>query len=326
VTENPEGQISLVKLNKDLKAIANAEAMTQNEARLLVDSYKIIQDQRLRFGGQIRSMEKEPHALLDWAMGNSETQERWIASALKCYAQSHHMGRWAMAVDGIGPIFAATLLAYIDIPKAPTVGHIWRFAGMDPSQTWASAEEAKAWVKAQGEFGPQLIDKAAKVFGKNAETIRKFATTDPDGKPKKLTPDSLAKAISRRPHNAALKTTLFQIGCSFEKLHNDPESFYGAYYNKQKAYYQAKNEAGDYADTAKKILEEAPSHAQKAIYKTGKLPPGQIRMRTIRWVAKLFISHWHGEAYRHHFKKEPPLPYPIEFMGHAHLIEGPEAA
>jgi hypothetical protein len=33
-------------------------------------------------------------------------------------------------------VIAAGLLANIDIERAPTVGHIWRFAGLDPTVTW----------------------------------------------------------------------------------------------------------------------------------------------------------------------------------------------
>ena len=36
---------------------------------------------------------------------------------------------WALAI-------AAGFLAHIDIERAPTVGHIWRFAGLDPTQKW----------------------------------------------------------------------------------------------------------------------------------------------------------------------------------------------
>jgi hypothetical protein len=78
------------------------------------------------------------------------------------YADSRVAGVWAQSICGIGPVIAAGLLAHIDLqpwvcmnekakinctedaPCSPacgkqimyTVGHIWRFAGLDPTQKW----------------------------------------------------------------------------------------------------------------------------------------------------------------------------------------------
>jgi hypothetical protein len=38
-------------------------------------------------------------------------------------------------------VLSAGLLAHIDITKAPTVGHIWRFAGLDPTAVWMKGEK-----------------------------------------------------------------------------------------------------------------------------------------------------------------------------------------
>ena len=63
----------------------------------------------------------------------------------------------------------------------------------------------------------------------------------------------------------------------------------------------------------------------KATYEAGKLPPAHLHARARRWCVKLFLSHWHAEAYRQHFGTEPPLPYPLGILGHAHMIQGPES-
>ena len=42
---------------------------------------------------------------------------------------------------GIGPVIAAGLLAHIDISRAPTVGHIWAFAGLDPTRKWEKGQK-----------------------------------------------------------------------------------------------------------------------------------------------------------------------------------------
>jgi hypothetical protein len=51
------------------------------------------------------------------------------------------MGIWAREICGIGPVISSGLLANIDITKAPTVGHIWRFAGLDPTSKWDKGEK-----------------------------------------------------------------------------------------------------------------------------------------------------------------------------------------
>ena len=55
---------------------------------------------------------------------------------LEKYVGAHVVGEWLIGVHGIGPVISAGLLAHIDIHKAPTVGHIWRFAGLDPTVKW----------------------------------------------------------------------------------------------------------------------------------------------------------------------------------------------
>ena len=51
------------------------------------------------------------------------------------------IGPWAMATIGVGPVICAGVIARIDIHRAPTVGHIWRFAGLDPTQKWEKGKK-----------------------------------------------------------------------------------------------------------------------------------------------------------------------------------------
>ena len=131
-------QEALVKLTKDLKA--SVSKMTRDEARFLVDSYYQMQNDRLRASAQIRSADQdengEPHEILDWLKTNSTALENQIKSALGCWAESQPVGKWMMKIGGVGHVIAAGLLAHLDITKAPTVGHFWAFAGLDPSKKW----------------------------------------------------------------------------------------------------------------------------------------------------------------------------------------------
>lgn len=147
---------------------------------------------------------------------------------------------------------------------------------------------------------------------KTAGAIWRFAGLDPTvrwGKGEK------------RPWNAKLKTLCWKIGESFVKVSGKPEACYGQAYLERKAYEIERNDSGHNAERAAEILTEKKIGKTTEAFKhltAGHLPPGQIHARAKRWAVKLFLSHWHGEAYRHHFGKEPPLPYPIAHMGHVH--------
>jgi len=130
-----------VKLDKDLKHAA--QTLSADEARYLVDAYYQIQNYRIRFGNQIRALSEsgEPHDLIRWMHTNAEGLENNIQRALDSYSKSNVVGKWARSIVGIGPVLAAGLLAHIDITKAPTVGHIWSFAGLNPNANWEKGQK-----------------------------------------------------------------------------------------------------------------------------------------------------------------------------------------
>lgn len=283
-TDDPGLLTPVQRLSRDL---ANAaRTMSDAEARFLVDAYYSMQDQRIRSDGQIRSISKnpvdtgeldpetgepvkavEPHDVLKWLSVQSETLEGQIKRALEKYVGAHVMGDWLFGVYGIGPVIAAGLLAHIDINEAPTAGHIWAFAGLDPTAEWKKGE--------------------------------------------------------RRPWNADLRVLCWKAGESFIKFHNRKECFYGHVYKSQKDFYIRRNEAGAYAGQAADILARKKFRIETdayAAYSTGRLPPAHIHARARRYAVKLFLSHLHGEMYRRILKREPPLPYPIAHLGHAHFI------
>ena len=253
---------ALVKVSRDMRKASGT--MTRNEARYLLSLYLTMQNNRKASDQKAAKMEErnngEPHAVLDWVSENSRALEKQILGALAAYAESQPMGQWAMAIDGVGPIVAAGLLAHVDIERCPTVGHIWAFMGYDPTKQWKHGE--------------------------------------------------------KRPYNAALKQIGYYAGECFVKCVKSP---YRKLYDDRKAYEAPKNEAGEYAAAAAAVLAARPTHAQKATYAAGKLPDGHLHSRAKRWAVKQFVADWHAEAYRQHFGKEPPLPYPIAILGHTHL-------
>lgn len=131
------------RLTNELRA--QAATMGAEEARLLVDTYYQQQDYRKRAANQVRAGEQEvddaPLAIVDWVASYNLALENRIRSLLHAYADGNPVGRWSLSIHGIGPVISAGLLAHIDIEKAPTVGHIWRFAGYDPTSKWEKGQK-----------------------------------------------------------------------------------------------------------------------------------------------------------------------------------------
>jgi hypothetical protein len=293
--------------------------MTDDEARYLVDYYYLVQDDRKRAASQERAMAGEPNLLLGHLAKQAGSVEETVRKALDDYTGAHVMGSWMRAVKGIGPVLSAGLLAHLDITRCPTVGHMWRYCGLDPSVMWPSSEQATAWVREHGTD----VYAAARAFGRNAESLLRMAARNKQGEAVQLTATTLARALSRRPWNASAKVLCWKIGQSFLKFSGDEECVYGRAYRKRKAYEIERNESGGNSAAASTVLAkvgkttEAFKHAAQ-----GKLSPGQIDARARRWAVKLFLAHLHGEWYRRHYGTEPPAPYPIAILGHAHEIRG----
>lgn len=258
----------VTRLSRDLKRAA--ATMSDDEARYLVDSYYQMQANRIRADAQVRAQEGEPHSTLSWLSDQNATLEASIKNALSAYVASHPVGEWLLAVHGIGPVLAAGLLAHIDIRKAPTVGHIWRYAGLDP-------------------------------------TVR-------------------LKKGEKSPYNIRLKVLCWKIGESFIKTGGSERSFYGPIYAQRKRFEEDRNARGENAEQAAEKLAKFNIGKTTEAYKhliQGKLPPAQLHARARRYAVKIFLSHLHAEMYRRVLKEEPPKPFAISILGHAHMIEPP---
>lgn len=254
------------KLNKDLKA--GIVTLETREARYLVDTYYTIQGWRITAASQERQMSTsgEPHAVISWMHEQARLLENEIKKALNAWTDYTHMGQWAKGICGIGPVLAAGLEAHIDITKAPTVGHIYSFAGLVPGQKWEKGQ--------------------------------------------------------KRPWNADLKSLCWMIGECFVKVMNRENDIYGNLYKKKKAELIEMNEQSFFVDDANERLSHVGKNTEAyKYYKEGKLPPGHIHARAKRYAVKIFLSHWHYEAYKHHYGKEPAAPYAIAILGHAHWIK-----
>lgn len=260
----------VARLTRDIRN--GAATLGRDEARFLVDSYYAMQKDRIADDNQERALDEagEPHAVLGWLADQHATLEKQIARALGAYADADPIGVWSQSIPGIGPIIAAGLLAHIDIEKAPTAGHIWRFAGLDPSVKW----EKK----------------------------------------------------TKRPWNAKLKVVCWKAGESFVKVSGNDKDIYGGVYRSRKEYEIARNDRGDNADVAARILTEkrfgADTDARKHL-QAGRLPPAQLHARAKRYAVKLFLAHWQHVAWETRFGEAPAKPYALTQLQHAHFIAPP---
>lgn len=275
-THTPVDRIARVSLESIVRptrdVLQAAKTMNGQEVRYMVDAYYQMQEYRKASANQIGSIERQvddagSHDTLDWMLTQVATMEKQIERAMDQFSAAQPIGQWLRDVYGIGPVIAAGLIAHIDIRKCPTAGHIWRFAGLDPTQQWAKGQ--------------------------------------------------------KRPFNARLKTLCWKIGQSFMKFSGREECYYGRIYRERKQYELARNEAGGNANAAAAILASRPTHAQRAIYATGKLPPAHIDARARRYAVKLFLAHMHAKWYELEFGQPAPKPYAIAILGHAHEIAPP---
>ena len=135
---------------KDIKA----NPLKPEEIRHVVETYYDMQDVRIRTSNRKSAIIREdknqstppsnPVYLQHIESKFKETEET-ITKFLKYYLKSDPIGQWLLSIKGIGPVTAAGLLAYIDIKKAPTAGHIWSYAGWDGSRKVRTAGEKITW-------------------------------------------------------------------------------------------------------------------------------------------------------------------------------------
>jgi len=292
---------TIERLTKDIKQAAST--LSPREARYLVDLYYQMQDNRKRADGQIRAMstDAEPHATIDWFSNQSSSLESRIKSVLDVYSMSIPIGAWSREIIGIGPVIAAGLIAHIDIARGTK---------RDKCDCCTNTVERERLIKARKLKADDTV-----CSGHPVETVGhiwRYAGLDPTMKWEKKT---------KRPWNASLKVLCWKIGESFVKVSGHNDDVYGKIYIQRKEYEAARNETGYNRDVAldRAATVSKATDAYKS-YSIGKLPPAHIHARAKRYAVKLFLSHWHEAAYRYEFGEDPPLPYPIAILGHAHKI------
>jgi hypothetical protein len=294
------------KLPKDLKAASST--LGRDEARFLVDLYYSMQDQRIGLKSQGRALAatEELHDTVAFFADQFATLEKQVKGALDAYSAGDVLGQWAREQLGIGPVIAAGLLAHIDLDRAPTVGHIWRFAGLDPSVTWGKGER-RPWNASLKVLCWKIGESFVKLSG------REDAFYGQVYKKRKAYEIERDLAVQVVPNGA----TIQEKDQTWGELTKNGEIL--DCWKAGDTWYYGGNAKTCAQTLAQKKFKDV---ATKKKYESGHLPDGRLDARARRYAAKLFLAHYHEMGYRLVLKKEPPLPYAIA-QGHAHKIDPP---
>lgn len=141
-----------------------------------------------------------------------------------------------------------------------------------------------------------------------------------------LNPNAKWEKGQLRPWNASLKTLCWKIGQSFVKVSHNDNDYYGKIYQERKLYEVEKNNNLEYKDQAEKVLSSKNIGKDTEAYKwysKGMLPPAHIQQRAERYATKLFLSHLFEVWYRLDRGENPPKPFAVAILGHAHEIKPP---
>ena len=342
-------ELDSLKMGKDL---IQAGILCPHQARLLVNLYYVMQDDRIRLLHQKAALidKGHPHAAQDWLFERFKALEAQVVRQLVVYSKSTELGRRVQNVKGVGPIMAAGLMAHFDITRAPTVGHYWRFAGLDPTAVWLRKKKRPWNAKLK-----TLMFKLGESFVK--------VSKDPDAVYGQVYVQRKALEIERNSqglfaaqaeaklHSRKGRQDFAEDGDEDEDDDDDADGenggrkkggigkkteaypWYAGCYSGEvcRGYYQIFGESSseDQATHTKEVSTDQlhkralylKSHRGKPKSGVQMLCPAHIQARSHRYAVKLFIAHFHELSYKLHYGVEPPLPYALAILHHGHKID-----
>lgn len=333
----------LAALSKSTKE--SAAVMTDNQVRFIIDNYYQTQQYRINIASQMRAIDQGYDQIQEgeqpaiaWLFADVKNRENQIKNMIQTYADNNPVCQWAMAIKGIGPVFAANLWSYIDMTKCFHANQFISYAGLnDNNAPWLGKEKSTKIVNQVYEqlglddkspANDDVFLRVAIAAGRNVLSIKRGFYSHKEKENKSYNDKTiLIKFLSKPPYNTELKKVCYLIGESFCKVSNRG-SLYGELYKERKAYETLKNENFEYREQAEKLLSEKNYDKNTDTYKCliqGKLSPAHITMRAKRYAVKIFLTHFFEACYIYTHKKNPPVIYPIAHMGHVDYIK-PEVA
>lgn len=314
----------ITRLSRDLRTAA--ATLSDTEARFLVDAYYLIQENRIRADAQVRAMSEtgEPVAVLVWLGEQMRVLENQVKGALDKYSAAHPVGEWARSVVGIGPVIAAGLLAHIDITRAPTAGHIFSFAGLNPKAEWKKGEKrpwnaqlktlcwkaGESFVKTQANpravYGPLYADRKEQEIAKNA--AGEFA-------------EQAAAVLEKKRIGKTTEAYKWYSGEAIAEVRRRALLDKCRTTNVAPEGTVSSAEGTVYYDVNGEWLTKGAALQRISGPLIPALPPAHIHARAKRFAVKIFLSNLHEVWYEQHHGEPAPAPYPFAHLGHVHKID-----
>ena len=294
----------ITKMDRDIRNLGTH--LDRDNARHLVNAFYQMQDNRIRFAGQVRSKDnEEPNELLGWFKDQSHLLEKQIESVMDKYTMANPVGRWMRKhIYGLGPIMTAGLVSHIDMSKVDKKGRPIQYAG----QIWSYAGLINTeWSK--GTKRPWNAE-LKKLCWKIGEQFPKQARYENDVYGKLMAQkkaEEWAKNLSGEYSDIASQKT---VGKGTEAW---------KWYNGKIDPVWAKEELSKITGTNGYNWPANYATVDKGL---NMLPPAHIHARARRWIVKLFLSHLLEVMYIDHNGKRCPDPYIIK-EGHTGRIGVP---
>lgn len=328
----------LASLSKETKK--SAAFITDNQIRMIIDNYYQTQRFRISVANQVRAVSQEFDEVpegetpaIAWLLKDIQNRENQIKKMIDEYAKTVPVCQWAMAIKGIGPVFAANLWSYIDMNVCKHANQFLSYAGLnDNNCPWLGKEKANKIVneaydhfklKNNAPMNYDVLYRISENTGRSFETVCRGFNNRKEKSEKNLTDKTiLTRYLSIPPYNIELKKVAYLIGESFCKVSNRG-SLYGRIYQERKAAETAKNENLEYKDQADKLLSEKNYSTNTDTYKflsEGKLSPAHINQRAKRYAVKIFLTHFFEACWIYTHHTNPPEIYPIAHQGHVDYI------
>jgi hypothetical protein len=181
------------------------------------------------------------------------------------------------------------------------VGHIWSFAGLNPTAKWLKGQK-RPWNASLKTLLWKLGESFVKVSNRENDIYGHIYRTRKDLEwLRNLNGDYAAQATA-----------------SLEARNFGTDTVARAWYEGRISPSLVKVEYIDKGETIPMTLKKTEVGDERPM-----LPPARIHLRAERYAVKLLLSHLHEIWFWHEFKKLPPLPYPLVHLGHAHMIAVP---
>lgn len=327
------------RLGRDVIAALQTETIGQHTLRTLVDMFYQTQNARIRTQSQIRAIEKgfdqsdADTKLLKWTLESDMLKEKGLANALAAITEHEPVCMWLRRIRGIGPIYAAGLRGMLNVNNANYATGFISYAGLnDVNCPWLGKEKAvkvmnETWAELglkKGNCTVEFMEKLGSKTGRTYTKILSMATTKWVAAEKKTliseTPNAawLAVNLAKIPYNAELKTLMYKIADRWNKMPTDLGSLYTQIMLTRKQMETEKNERGEFAEYAHKLLAEKKYQDKDliALLQSGRLPKRQIQLRAYRVAEKVFLSHLFTAMYIFENGKYPPRYYSLDVLGH----------